>query len=81
MKRLTGESFVPVLVLDTGWVIKDSKNIVAGARDNPAGGAGRAASFGVERAAGISPGSARLTRRPSPGVSGCTESAGRPDDL
>ena len=31
------ESFVPVLVLDDGQVIKDSKNIVAWARDNPAG--------------------------------------------
>lgn len=40
VKRLTGESFVPVLVLDDGKAIKDSKNIVAWARDNPAGGAG-----------------------------------------
>lgn len=38
VKRLTGESFVPVLVLDDGEVVKDSKNIVAWARDNPAGG-------------------------------------------
>jgi hypothetical protein len=37
VKRLTGESFVPVLVLDDGVVIKDSKNIAAWARDNPAG--------------------------------------------
>ena len=37
VKRLTGESFVPVLVLDGGEVIKDSKNIAAWARDNPAG--------------------------------------------
>ena len=36
--RLTGESYVPVLVLDHGEVIEDSDNIVA-ARDNPAGGA------------------------------------------
>ena len=36
VKRLTGESYVPVLVLDDGEVIKDSKNIVAWARDNPA---------------------------------------------
>ena len=36
VKRLTGESFVPVLVLDDGQVIRDSKNIVAWARDNPA---------------------------------------------
>jgi len=40
VKRLTGESYVPVLVLDDGEVIKDSKNIVAWAQDNPAGGAG-----------------------------------------
>ena len=36
VKRLTGESFVPVLVLDDGAVIQDSKNIVAWALDNPA---------------------------------------------
>jgi hypothetical protein len=39
VKRLTGESFVPVLVLDDGQVIRDSKNIVAWARDTPADGA------------------------------------------
>ncbi len=39
VKRLTGESWVPVLVLDDGEVIKDSKEIVAWARDNAAGGA------------------------------------------
>jgi glutathione S-transferase len=37
VKRLTGESFVPVLVLDDGGVIKDSKNIMVWARENPAG--------------------------------------------
>ena len=36
VKRLTGESWVPVLVLDDGETINDSKNIVAWARDNPA---------------------------------------------
>jgi hypothetical protein len=36
VKRLTGESFVPVLVLDDGGVIKDSSNIVAWARANRA---------------------------------------------
>lgn len=42
VKRLTGESWVPVLVLDDGEVIKNSKNIVAWAQDNPASGiAGR----------------------------------------
>jgi glutaredoxin len=41
VKRLSGESYVPVLVLDDGEVIKDSKNIVAWARENTAGGGGR----------------------------------------
>jgi glutathione S-transferase len=36
VKRLTGESFVPVLVLDDGEVITDSKTIAAWASDNPA---------------------------------------------
>jgi hypothetical protein len=36
VKRLTGESFVPVLVLDNGEAIADSKSIVAWARENPA---------------------------------------------
>ncbi|MBA2763430.1 MAG: hypothetical protein H0U42_01910 [Thermoleophilaceae bacterium] len=41
VKRLTGESLVPVLVLEDGEAIKDSENIVAWARDNPAVGAGQ----------------------------------------
>jgi hypothetical protein len=36
VKRLTGESWVPVLVLNDGEVVKGSKNIAAWARDNPA---------------------------------------------
>ena len=40
VRRLTGESFVPVLVLDGGEVIKDSGNIVAWTRDNPASPSG-----------------------------------------
>jgi hypothetical protein len=36
VKRLTGQSYVPVLVLDNGEVIADSKNIAAWARENPA---------------------------------------------
>ena len=36
VNRLTGESWVPVLVLDDGEVVKDSKNIVTWARENPA---------------------------------------------
>src|SRR5688572_24618686 len=35
VKRLTGESFVPVLVLDDGEIINNSKNIVAWARGYP----------------------------------------------
>ena len=38
VRRLTGESFVPVLVLDDGTVIKDSHTIAAWAQANPAGG-------------------------------------------
>ena len=37
VKRLTGDSYVPVLVLDDGQVIKSSDAVVAWARDNPAG--------------------------------------------
>jgi hypothetical protein len=40
-KRLTGESLVPVLVLDDGQVIADSEHIVAWARDHPVAGADR----------------------------------------
>jgi hypothetical protein len=36
VKRLTGETWVPVLVLDDGEVINDSKNIAAWARAHPA---------------------------------------------
>jgi hypothetical protein len=35
VKELTGESWVPVLVLDDGEVIKDSKNIIGWAHANP----------------------------------------------
>lgn len=41
VKRMTGESFVPVLVLDDGTVIQDSQRIVEWARANPAAGATR----------------------------------------
>ena len=40
VKRLTGESFVPVLVLDDGEVIAESKRIAAWARAHPAGAKG-----------------------------------------
>lgn len=40
VKRLTGESWVPVLVLDNGDVIQESKNIEAWAQDHPAGSLG-----------------------------------------
>jgi glutathione S-transferase len=36
VKRLTGQSRVPVLVLDDGDFIADSRNIAAWARENPA---------------------------------------------
>ena len=39
VKRLTGESFVPVLVLDDGEVVAGSDRIVAWAGEHPAGGA------------------------------------------
>ena len=37
VRRLTGESFVPVLVLGTGEVVAGSGEIVAWARRNPRG--------------------------------------------
>jgi hypothetical protein len=40
-RRLTGHSYVPVLVLDDGQVIADSDNVVAWARAHPAPGADR----------------------------------------
>ena len=36
VKRLTGKSWVPVLVTDDGEVVQDSKKIVAWAEQNPA---------------------------------------------
>jgi Glutathione S-transferase, N-terminal domain len=36
VKRLTGNQWVPVLVLDDGTVIQDSRKIAAWARANPA---------------------------------------------
>jgi glutaredoxin len=42
VKKLTGKSWVPVLVLDDGEVIQDSKNIIAWAERNPAGAAASA---------------------------------------
>lgn len=36
VRRLTGESWVPVLVLDDGEIVKESDGIVAWARSNPA---------------------------------------------
>ena len=37
VRRLTGESFVPVLVRDDGEVLAGSNEIVSWARENPAG--------------------------------------------
>ncbi len=42
VKRLTGESFVPVLVLDDGETVTGSDEIVAWARTNPANAAAEA---------------------------------------
>jgi hypothetical protein len=36
VKKLTGKTWVPVLVTDTGEVVSDSKNIVAWAKSHPA---------------------------------------------
>ncbi len=36
IRRLTGQSFVPVLVLDDGELVTDSANIAAWAREHPA---------------------------------------------
>jgi len=36
-KRLTGKITVPVLVTDDGEVVADSKNIIAWAKEHPAG--------------------------------------------
>jgi hypothetical protein len=43
VKRLTGQSWVPVLVTDDGEAIQESQAIVAWAKAHPAGGAGAAA--------------------------------------
>jgi hypothetical protein len=40
VEELSGSPTVPILVLDSGEVISDSKNIVAWAERNPAGAAG-----------------------------------------
>ena len=37
VKRLTGDSMVPVLVTDDGEVVRESKRIVEWAREHPAG--------------------------------------------
>ena len=42
VKRLTGESFVPLLVLGNGEVVQDSKRIVAWAREHPPSSASEA---------------------------------------
>ena len=49
VKRLTGESFVPVLVLDDGAVIKDSTRIVEWARANPSYASSAAVAGGSSR--------------------------------
>ena len=39
VRKLTGKDWVPVLVTDDGEVVADSKNIVAWAKEHPAGAA------------------------------------------
>jgi hypothetical protein len=41
VRRLTGQSWVPVLVTDDDEVVRDSKAIVAWAREHPAGAGDR----------------------------------------
>ena len=36
VKRLSGDSVVPVLILDTGEIVRESKQIAAWAHDHPA---------------------------------------------
>lgn len=43
VKRLTGQSWVPLLVTDDGEAIQESKAIVAWAKAHPAGGTSAAA--------------------------------------
>src|SRR5207247_10984870 len=43
VKRLTGNNWVPALVLDDGTVIQDSKKIAAWAKKHPAGARSAAA--------------------------------------
>jgi len=43
VERLTGQTWVPVLVTDDGKVVQDSKQIVAWAQAHPASGDGAAA--------------------------------------
>jgi hypothetical protein len=42
VKRLSGDTWVPLLVTDDGEVVKDSKKIAAWAQANPAGSGGAA---------------------------------------
>ena len=42
VKKLTGKTWVPVLVTDEGEVISDSKHIIAWAKKHPAGSSGKA---------------------------------------
>jgi glutathione S-transferase len=44
VRRLTGNSWVPVLVTDDGEVVQDSKRIVEWAREHPAGAPAASAS-------------------------------------
>jgi glutathione S-transferase len=41
VREVSGQNWVPVLVTDEGEVVKDSRNIVEWAKNNPASGAER----------------------------------------
>ena len=55
VKRLTGNSWVPVLVADDGTVIQGSYEIESWAQANPAGSAGVSASGGAGSSGGTTP--------------------------
>jgi hypothetical protein len=55
VKRLTGNSWVPVLVADDGTVIQGSYEIESWAQTNPAGSVGAPASGGAGSSEGTTP--------------------------
>jgi hypothetical protein len=53
VKEMTGNYWVPVLALDDGTVIQDSKRIIAWAQENPAGASPAAATAGAPDAGAV----------------------------